>query len=467
MRYRAKSTVVRAEPAARIASHAASAALSQAVSEDVAVVAHEPVLSEQTRDRALKLSVLDGMLHALMLGLSESYFGACAVALGHSDVALALLMSFPLFAGAVAQAFTGPLLLALGSRKRLVLVSACVQALSHIGLFCVAWFGVTELWPLLSLVTLYFVAGMVGVPAWGAWMGSLTESIDRPRYFGMRSALISCALLVSFVCGGYHLQHADRVGQLSHAYAMLFALGFVARVLSCTMLYLQPDPSRPPRDSWKRVLARTRSSLRSDGMQLGMGFALLMFGAHASVPFYAPYMLKELQLGYGGFAMLCAVQIVAKSLAFPFFHRVAALIGLPRLLLIANVLIVSVAWMWGAWTSMPLLVLSQLISGVAWASYDFASFQLLLRDSKPAQRVELLAMVASVGGLFQLCGALFGSFLLRYVHLSYREVFVVSAALRALPLLLLVPLLLPEVRRPLAPLVAGLSRVRGGLGLGK
>jgi MFS family permease len=465
MRNRAKSSGGRAEPAARIASHAASAALSQSVSQDVST--REPQLSDHTRDRALRLSVIDGMLHALMLGLSESYFGACAVALGHSDVALAVLMSFPLFAGAVAQAFTGPLLLALGSRKRLVVVSASVQALSHLGLFAVAWLGVTDLWPLLSLVTLYFVAGMVGVPAWGAWMGALTDRIDRQRYFGMRSAMISCALLVSFLWGGYHLQRADRAGDLSHAYAVLFGLGFVARALSCTMLYLQPDPSRPPRDSWKRVLARTRSSLRSDGMQLGFGLAILMFGAHASVPFYAPYMLKEMQLGYSGFALLCAVQIVAKSLAFPFLHRVAATIGLPRLLLCSNVLIVSVAWMWGAWASMPLLMLSQLISGVAWASYDFASFQLLLRDSKPSQRVELLAMVASLGGLFQLCGALFGSFLLRYMQLTYRELFVVSAGLRALPLLLLVPLLLPEARRPLSPLYEGLSRVRAGLGLGK
>ena len=308
---------------------------------------------------------------------------------------------------------------------------------------------------------------MVGQPAWGAWMGALTEGIDRARYFGVRSALISAALLVSLLAGGYHLNAGVRAGELSHAYAWLFALAFVARLASCTFLYLQVDPSKPPRDSLLRVLARTRASLRSDGMQLGVGLALLMFGAHASVPFYAPYMLKELQLGYVGFAALSATQIVTKALAFPLFPKIAERIGFPRLLLCANVLIVLVAFMWGAWASMPVLVLAQLVSGVAWASYDFASFQLLLKQTKSSHRVELLAMVASLGGLFQLCGALFGSFLLRYVHLRYRELFVVSSLLRALPLLVLVPLLLPEARRGLLLLTARASRLRTTLGLSK
>jgi hypothetical protein len=48
-------------------------------------------------------------------------------------------------------------------------------------------------------------------------------------------------------------------------------------------------------------------------------------------------------------------------------------------------------------------------------------------------------MSASLGGFMQLSGALLGSFLLARLGLAYREVFLVSAGLRALPLLLIVP----------------------------
>ena len=49
------------------------------------------VVSRSVVDRALRISIVDGILFALMLGASESYFGACAVSLGHGDTALALL----------------------------------------------------------------------------------------------------------------------------------------------------------------------------------------------------------------------------------------------------------------------------------------------------------------------------------------------------------------------------------------
>src|SRR5262245_63517623 len=89
-------------------------------------------------DRALRISILDGVLFALMVGASESYFGACAVSLGHGNTALALLATLPLFAGSMAQAFSGPLVLWLGTRKRLVALGAFVQALSHLGLIAVS-----------------------------------------------------------------------------------------------------------------------------------------------------------------------------------------------------------------------------------------------------------------------------------------------------------------------------------------
>lgn len=391
--------------------------------------------------RALQYSVLDGALHALMLGVSESYFATCAVSLGHTDTALAVLVTLPLFAGALAQAFTGPLVLLLGSRKRLVVAGAVVQALSHLGLIGVAWLGLGSLGPLLALIMLYFVSGMVIVPAWGAWMGSLTEAIDRERYFAIRSALLSAALLLGFLWGGYHLHQGELSQQVSHAYAVLFAVGFVARAGSCVMLALQHEPVAKSRDSLLRVLARTRGALRGEGRRLAFGLALLMFGAHLSIPFYAPYMLKTLALGYDGFALLCAVQLVVKSVVLAFVHKAAARLGLQRLLVGSVVIIAVVAWMWGTSADMPTLCVAQVLSGFAWAGYEFASFQLLLVAAKPSQRVEFLSFAASLAGFLQLAGALTGSVLLTRADMSYREVFRVSGFVRVLPLFLLLPLL--------------------------
>jgi MFS family permease len=205
-------------------------------------------------------------------------------------------------------------------------------------------------------------------------------------------------------------------------------------------LALQYEPVVTTRDSLLRVLARTRSAVRGEGKQLALGLGVLMFGAHLSIPFYAPYMLKTLGLGYDGFTLLCAVQLLVKSVALAFMDRLSARFGLPRLLVGSVVLVAAVAWLWGASSATPTLVFAQALSGLGWAAYEFASFQLLLRASKPSQRVEFLAFAASVGGLFQLAGALSGSWLLTHAGFGYRDVFHVSAFVRMLPLFLLLPL---------------------------
>jgi MFS family permease len=391
--------------------------------------------------RALRISIFDGVLAALMAGASESYFGACAVSLGHADTQLALLATLPLFVGAVAQAFSGPLLLLFGSRRRLVAAGAIVQAFTHLGFIAISLASVHSFPLLLALVLVYFVSGMVTVPAWGAWMGTLTEHCDRERYFALRSTCVSVSMLTAFLWGGYRLRAGVASNDLAHAYAWLFGVGFVARLGSTCMLLRQPDPTPVLRDSLARMLARTRSAVRSEGFRLPLVLGLWMLGAQISIPFYAPYMLKTLSLGYQGFAILCAVQLVVKAMAFPFTHRIANRYGLQRLLVGSMAMAAVVAFSWGTLTTTLGLIMAQALSGAAWAGYEFASFQLLLRSGRASQRVEFLAMAASFGGLMQLAGALLGSFLLAQLHLHYREVFLVSAVGRALPLLVFVPVL--------------------------
>lgn len=391
-------------------------------------------------DRALRISIVDGVLFALMLGVSESYFGACAVALGHGDTALALLATLPLFVGSLAQAFTSPLVLCLGSRKRLVALGALVQALTHLGLIAIAAFSLHSFWFLLGLIIVYYMSGMIIQPAWGAWMGELTERRDRERFFAVRSTLMSVSTLSAFLWAGFQLRDGAAHHDLSRTYAWLFAVGFCARLGSSYLLYRQPDPLPVRRDNLPRVLARTRSAVRGDGFRVALLLGVWMLGAHISIPFYAPFMLKTLSLGYDGFALVCAIQLVSKAAAFPFMRWISQRLGLTRMLAWSMGGAALVALLWGIAPSVGGLVIAQVLSGVAWAGYEFSSFQVLLQRARPKQRVEFLAMAASFAGLMQLSGALLGSWLLARGGMNYRDVFMVSALARALPLLAFLPL---------------------------
>src|SRR5688572_15884033 len=86
---------------------------------------------------ALRVSMVDGTLHAVMVGSTESYLGAFAVELGHGAEEVALLATVPLLVGAGAQLASPYFCLVLGGRKRLAVLGATLQALSIAGLVAI------------------------------------------------------------------------------------------------------------------------------------------------------------------------------------------------------------------------------------------------------------------------------------------------------------------------------------------
>jgi len=406
---------------------------------------------------ALKISVIEGMLHGVMVGVAESYLGAFAVELGHRDRALALLVTIPLLLGSSAQLLASPLVAWLGSRKRLVVLGATLQALTHVAFALLAWSHNQSFAWLFGVKCTYWVSGMLIGPPWGAWMASLVGGARRERYFARRSGAVHLALLLAFGAGGWLLWRAQTLGQSAlGTFALLNAVAVVARGLSAFGLALQPDPEathaharhegRKRRYDWRQIALAARTAQWRPALYI----ALLMFGAHMAVPFFTPYMLRVLELDYAHYAALLAVPIVTKALVSPLLYRVATALGMRRLLATATALVALVALLWSLATTFHGLVLAQILSGVAWGAFEYASYQLLLSSARPALQVEFLSLANSIIGAAQLSGALVGASLLSTARLAYDQVFLVSAVGRALPVglvFLWIPLRAPIMRR--------------------
>ena len=415
------------------------------------------------KQHALRISVIDGMLFAVMLGASESYLGALAVELGHDAPALALLSSVPLLAGALSQLLSATLARWIGTRKRLVVCGAAGQALSHLGFVWVAQSEVQSLAPLLTIKPLAWASGAVIAPAWSDWMASLTKRFARERYFALRSAGVYTALLLSFIGAGAWLHHAASGERLS-AFAQLFWVACGARALSATALFLQPDRT-PELRARAPGFVRFADALREGQWRTALYLAALMFGVYVSVPFFTPYMLHELALDYQRFVALTAVSILAKACVFPFCHRMADRIGLRALLVVSGTGIALLPALWAELPRFELLIFVELLGGAVWAGLEFASFQLLLGSAKDAHRVEFLAVAGAISGLAQLLGSLLGAHLMSGLAFAYGEVFWISTCLRGASLLVLV-LALPRLglRSALVSLVTRLTSVRPNAG---
>ncbi len=414
--------------------------------------------------RALSISNLDGGLYALMVGVSESYFGALAVELGHRDTALALLLTVPVLLGSATQLLAGPLGAWLGRRKRVVVLGAGLQALSLLGLALISARGVRALGPLLAMQCVYYVCALIVGPPWSSWMADLTEGRQRERYFARRAALVQAALLCGFGAAGAVLQAAGASESAKlHAFAWLQLCGFGFRVASTAMLALQPDIETHTR-SVRQSLQAVRVAADSADFRVATYLAALMLGANIAVPFFTPYMLRVLKLDYASYAGLIAIPIVVKALFLPLVHPLSERFGMRKVLLASGVVVVFLPALWVVFDGVLGLSLVQVLSGLGWGGLEYASFQLLLISARPECRVEFLSLASTMGSSGQLVGGLAGGYLRGEVLLPYKTLFLLSAGGRALALGFMAGGVRARLRRELPRLFLRVISVRPALG---
>lgn len=378
--------------------------------------------------------MLEGALHALMVGVAESYLGAFAVELGHGPRQLALLSTLPLLAGAAVQLASPPLCALLGSRKRLALLGALGQTVSLAGLFAIAAAENRSVLVLLAAQVAFWVSGGSMAPAWNAWMATLTVHTDRSAYFARRSSINQLALLLAFGGAGYALHHAG--APVLSCFVALFAVGFLARLTSVFALFAQADPAphARPQPSDAHILGRARRAWRGSEFQVAGYLSALAFGTHLAAPFFTPYMLRELALDYRGYALLSASAILAKALTFPGCHRLAERVGLERLLRWAGVGVALTPILWACSHDFGLLLAAHILGGVAWAAVEYSSYQLLLDSAPRDLTAEFFSIANCMTGLAQVTGAVLGGLILSHQLLGYPALFVLSALLRLMPL---------------------------------
>ncbi len=383
--------------------------------------------------------MIDGLLYAVMVGVMESYLGALAVELGHRDAALAIFATVPLVCGALAQLFSAPVVAYFGGPRRFVVAGAAVQAATHVAFGVIAATGERRMLPLLIAKIAYWVSAMAIAPAWNSWMTLLTENVPRARYFAWRSSALQVCLLFAFVGAGFYLEEGRASGDVLRAFAVLSSIGLSARLAGTFLLAAKYDPTPPLARDGARMRARLAEAIASGRYRVPIFIGALMFGAQIAIPFFTPYMLRTLGLGFVGYAWLTAASIMAKALSFPLWRRASDRWGDGFVLVSSTAAMALVPLFWARTTSYEELFLVQAVSGVAWGGYEFASLQILMRQAPKSVAVEYFSLASTLSGVAQVLGSLTGSFLLSVVGLDYRGVFLVSAMGRGLALALLVP----------------------------
>lgn len=407
-------------------------------------------LASQEFDRALRLSIREGAAWAGMVGLAETYFLATAVHLGGGPLALGLTVALPLALGSAGPLATLGVLRRAPERR-----TWCVRAVRlQIGtlLTMSALLALERLTvPLLITgICLYQMSGQAAGTAWSSWYGDLVPARTRGTWFARRNRVVYLSTCAGLAVAGLILHLIEPAGVRGSnsriGFAILFALAALARSFSAALLARSPEPGFRGLPRPGQVLRFVRTARGDQAVRVLLLGALFHFAVYWSAPYFAPFMLEDLEFSYAQYMTASLCVIVFKALLTSSWGRLIDRRGAKRVFLATMLLVALVPLPWVFAEGLGVVLLAQAVSGSSWSGLEVSYFSLLLETSTRRTRPFVFAAQSISNGLFQLAGVLVAARLIFPRVGDYRDVFAISVAGR-LGLTLAAPLLLLGIRR--------------------
>ena len=395
-----------------------------------------PTTGQQQKIRnSLRYSIIDGTFYSIMVGFGESFFSNFAVFLKPTDFQLGLLGSLPQVFGFLCQLFTQKMVMLFHSRQTVVCLGVFLQACMYLPIAFTFFLGDSRVSYLIACVVVYQVCGSILVPAWNSWMGDLVDEKHRGRYFGKRNSILSTASFTAVLLGGYILKNfqGDPARQYL-GFLILFSIAWLARTLSGIYLTQKYEPPYTAMPSSSITFREFFQRIRGTNFQMFVSFMLCMnFSVFVSAAFFAPHMLKDLQLSPMSFAMVQATPIITKLLVIPRWGLACDQFGTKKIMTLTSMMIptVPVVWLFGG--QVWYLMLIQVYSGFVWAGFEIASFNVMFETTHAQDRVSYISYYNVLNGVAILVGSMCGALIVQYNHLflsGYLAVFLVSGLLR-------------------------------------
>lgn len=422
----------------------------------------------QTRAN-LRASMADGATFGVMVGVGESYLAAFALAVGLGEISAGLVSSVPLLVGGILQLISLRAVAWFGSEKRWIVFCATLQGLSFFPLVWAAVSGSITLVPLLAIASLYWAGGLASGPPWNTWMESIVPARIRPSYFARRTRTSQICTLVGLVGGGTMLQWADNRGYTLLGFAAIFAAAALFRIWSVSWLARHKTPDlhttvlnlrrsmktqadvdsaaenrsvavSEKSPSGKSSAKNSESSVGISGVRLLSYLVAVQLMVQISGPYFAPYMLKQLEFSYSQFVTILAVGFLSKIIALSFWGKFTRRYGAKRLLWTGGIGLVPLSALWIISDNMYQLALVQSLSGIMWAAYELGFF-LMFFETLPIEKRTRMLTYYNLASMIALCsGAFIGAAMLRFLggdQAAYWVLFGVSSIGRFLALGLL------------------------------
>jgi len=407
-------------------------------------------MAEDNVKKSLRYSIYDGAAYAVMDGMTASFLTPFAVALNASVNLIAALTYVPQLAGAFIQLFAARIVETIKDRRKIIVASSLINAILWIPLLLIPYATPSQKYLLVLYVAIMTVASQLSNPVWNSLMGDILPKYERGRFFGLRNKVIGATSFFAALAAGFILNTFSKLNPFI-GFSILFGAAFIARLFSAAFRSMMSNPPADIEHAEKfSLLDFVKRMDKTNYGHFVIYTAFFKFAVYIASPFFAVYMLRDLQFTYLQFTMIIAAELVASFIAMGIWGRLIDEKGTKSVLYVSGILTPLIPLLWLFSTNFYYLLAVELISGLSWAGFNLSSSNFIFDAVKPENRVRCIAYYKFFESIAMFAGALLGGFLIgkipAWIFLSSIPfVFLISGVLRLVISLVYLPTL-KEVR---------------------
>jgi len=377
------------------------------------------------KEKSLKISIKEGSAYSFMDGFGLRYITPYALALGATNVHIGFLSSLPNLVGNISQLFAIKIMSKV-SRKSIVMTGVFLQSFMWLSLILIGMlyfiFGVKSIYAVVMLIGAYIllvVFGAIAGPAWTSWMRDLVDH-NKGKYFGVRNRICGFIAIIAALAAGYFLDLFKNADKLFLGFAALFVVAFAGRFVSGALFAKQYEPKfKFDSKMYFSFLDFARNMFYNNFGRFTLFASLIYFGTAIASPFFAVYMLNDLQFNYTLYTIVILMSSLASIIAMPAWGKFIDIYGSGKTLKITGFFIAFIPIWWLAtpfmlgnmWILIPYLIFAESFGGFMWAGFGLASTTFIY-DAVTAQRTALCSAYFSLlNNIGVFAGALIGGFL--------------------------------------------------------
>jgi MFS family permease len=361
---------------------------------------------------SLRSSFKDGIFAAFMAGAVDSYATPAALFLGATILQVGLVTALPNLLAALSQFFSVRIIYWVGGRVKLLVRLVFSQASL---ILCIALLPMLEIANRVELLLIFLVlaaicGGLAG-PAWGSLMSDYVPAKKRGQYFGWRSRTVGAVTVGSIVASGLLLNFFQEISY-GTGFSIIFSCAAAARYISAYFLSRMDEPPHkkdPAGDfTFMMFLRRFRES---NFLKFVVFSGCLTFATFLAAPFFAVFMLRDLQLSYVTYMALQVSASLAALVALPLWGKHADWVGNVRVLRLSSFLAALIPMFWLFSHNAAYLMLVQMFSGFAWSGVTLSAGNFIYDAVTPQKRVRCIAYFNVINGVALFLGSSLGGYL--------------------------------------------------------